>query len=248
MYYDVLMDIAATNFSTTPIPLTGGQAPALRPATVVLQPSRNIGTDLAIPENATLRAAESFTTLRRLGDSTKSIVSKVLKFGAFVGATASVAATFALNLKSVGLLFAIPTAMAFFIAHTLQRSLKETDPKFLTDPLRDLKAINHDPQKLETNMNQVMYVIEDAKKVKPDKPEYEPIQDELSKLKHLIEVQARQYVGAEDERSLGLAQDMQVYLEALAGIQSKSVISPNLTTVTNKPSSTLGSTEKFKFF
>jgi hypothetical protein len=107
-------------------------------------------------------------------NTSKKVLANLFRLAGFVGASLSIASYFLFNLKSLALVFGIPTGMAFFIAHTLVKSVKNNQTTFSTNPVKILNEAVNKPDLLETDLNRVLYAVEHVKDMKnsdPLKPE-----------------------------------------------------------------------------
>lgn len=132
-------------------------------------------------------------------NTSKKVLANLFRLAGFVGASLSVASYFLFNLKSLALVFGLPTGMAFFIAHTLAKSVKNNQATFSTNPVEILNEAINKPNLLEKDLNRVLYAVEQIKDMKNSDPLKSEGKHAIETLNEIVDTKLEQLSRLENE-------------------------------------------------
>jgi hypothetical protein len=170
-----MVAITSTNKAASPNlnPVNSGQDSSSIKSTVEIKKSEASQNTSFAQEISQLPKVQELKTIPIINsgvNTSKKVLANLFRLAGFVGASLSVASYFLFNLKSLAVVFGIPTGMAFFIAHTLAKSVKNNQATFATDPVKILHEAINKPELLEKDLNRVLYAVEQVKDMKDSDP------------------------------------------------------------------------------
>lgn len=140
-----------------------------------------------VSELPKVQELKSLPILHTATNFLKKNTARLFNLGGFVGASLSIMTYFLFNLRSVAMLLGVPTAMAFYIAHNLNKSTKEDAIGFSSDPKVMLGETINNPGLLETNLNRVLQAVEQIKDMKNSDPKKEEGIELIEKLNIIVD-------------------------------------------------------------
>jgi hypothetical protein len=166
-----MVAITSTNKTASPSsnPVSSGQGSSSKKPTAEIKQSEVAQKTSFAQEISQLPKVQELKTIPIINsgvNASKKVFANLFRLAGFVGASLSVASYFLFNLKSLAVVFGIPTAMAFFIAHTLAKSVKNNQATFSTDPVKILHEAIKKPELLEKDLNRILYAVEQVKDMK----------------------------------------------------------------------------------
>lgn len=198
----------------------------------IARPSQ-VGAGDTIKATEETKALDVFSSLFNSG---KKVFRFACLLGGFISATGAVIFTFALNIKSLGVICGIPALLFFYTATTLGSSIKQ-DPDSIIDknPIGNLKKIteNH-PEYLREAPEFVLKTIKAIANMRKNTPLYSRALDGLASLEEAIKMEQIQLAGLDDERSLMHQEHMMNYLRAIENIfEEEGAVVPSSTILAN---------------
>ena len=179
--------------------------------TPALKDSRETGKSFAkeVIDLPKIQELRSLPVLNTATNFVKKNTGRLFKVGGFVGATLSVLTYFLFNLKSLAMLLGIPTAMAFYIAHSLGKSAENDEVGFSTNPHEILQETINKPGLLETHLTLVLQAVEQIKDTKESAPKKQEGIRLIETLNAIVDSKLDQLAGFEDSRTVSLKHELE---------------------------------------
>lgn len=152
---------------------------------------------------------KTMPVLNTASNFVKKNLSRSFKFAGFVGASFSIITYFLFNLKSLAVLFGIPAAMSFYIAHTLSKSAKKDTMELSTNPHQILQNAINNPRVIETNLVPVLQATEQIKDMKDSDPKKVEGIQLIEDLNTIVDSKLMQLEGFEDQDSVALKHELE---------------------------------------
>jgi len=154
-------------------------------------------------------------------DFSKKITARAM-WGMGLGtAGLGVLSYFLIGSKILSLIFAVPTLMAFFIGHSLGKTVIKGQNTLFKNPLEQIEAYISEPQRLDTENVQALQTIDELKDLAKSKSEKrEEVAEQLKRFRDIIQVKFNQVQYAKQGEELRIRQDTERLLNALNTIDA----------------------------
>jgi|GEM_PF-7066151 len=170
----------------------------------VLESSRTKAEKLSAKSNSAARASEIRTkpVLVNVMDFIKKNTSRAL-WGLGLGTGGiGVASYFLIGSKILSLIFAVPTLMAFFIAHHLGKNITSGKNNLFLNPEDQIESYIADPQRIDSENVKALQSLDELKDLMVSKPHRkEEILALLNRFKKIIEVKNNQVQAVNENTS-----------------------------------------------
>lgn len=161
--------------------------------------------------------------LVKLSNFGMNSASWILKATGIVGAVLSFLSYFVLNLKSLAVLFGIPTAGLFWMSYHLKRSLQDSDSDQALDPIKGLRNfIQESKLNQDADKTMMMRYIFETKKLLQSPEQGAEAKDLLITLKSMVDSKLDEMSKLEDFREdkelIEFYKDLEDYKAELEGV------------------------------
>ncbi|MDD9898725.1 MAG: hypothetical protein OXU45_06980 [Candidatus Melainabacteria bacterium] len=197
------------------------------------QAAERMSRNQEVNSSQTTRELRGLSVLDSIFNFGKKIGRAACLLGGFGCSTAAVLSMFFLNIKLLGMMFAVPAALFFFTATNLAKSTKkEEDTALVTEPVKALNdVLEHKVHYLRENPNHVFKIIQAIEDMPKHHPDYSAAMDRLAALREAVVVERAQLLNLDDEQSLMYLGQMDDYLNIINNIlpevQQAEVLEPD---------------------
>jgi hypothetical protein len=216
-----MVSVAPKTINTPPAPDPGLKSPVeekspLHDSERLREKAQLLSAQQRGLENETSKPIGTNSVFANLSNFVKLNTSRAMWGVGFVTAGFAIVSNFLIGSQLLSLIFAVPTLMAFFIAHSLGKGVVRGKNNLFQDSFKLIQTYLENPQRLDTENFQALYAIDELKNKMQKQPSTrEEILTLLKRLFNLSKIKLKQIKEGDDSNSARIQIETERIFDAL---------------------------------